>query len=50
MQAGMNSDEEVARMAMPVGGGVAAALAASLGVMVVGVVASVRGFRRPLPL
>jgi len=35
-------------LAMPVGSGVAAALAASLGLLVVGVVAAVRGFRRPL--
>jgi ABC-2 type transport system permease protein len=33
---------------MPVGGGVVGALAASLGLLVVGVVAAVRGFRRPL--
>jgi AcrR family transcriptional regulator len=60
MRAGLNPDEEIARiegigsrnlaLAMPVGNGVAAALAASVGLMVVGVVASVRGFRRPLPL
>lgn len=35
-------------LAMPVGGGVAAAIATSLGLMTVGVVAAVRGFRRPL--
>lgn len=33
---------------LPVGGGVAAALAASAGLMIVGIVAAVRGFRRPL--
>ena len=35
---------------LPAGNGVAAALAASAGLMVVGIVAAVRGFRRPLPL
>ena len=35
---------------LPAGGGVAAALAASAGLMVVGIVAAVRGFRRPLPV
>lgn len=35
---------------MPVGNGVAAALAASAGLLLVGVVAAVRGFRRPLPV
>lgn len=35
---------------MPVGGGVVGALAASLGLLVVGVVAAVRGFRRPLAI
>ncbi len=34
---------------LPVGGGVVAALAASVSLMVVGVVLAVRGFRRPLP-
>jgi ABC-2 type transport system permease protein len=33
---------------LPVGNGVAAALAASAGLMVVGIIAAVRGFRRPL--
>jgi ABC-2 type transport system permease protein len=33
---------------MPVGGGVVGALAASVGLLVVGVVAAIRGFRRPL--
>jgi len=33
---------------LPAGGGVAAALAASAGLMVVGIVAAIRGFRRPL--
>lgn len=33
---------------LPVGGGVAAALAASAGLMVVGIVAAIQGFRRPL--
>jgi ABC-2 type transport system permease protein len=33
---------------LPVGGGVAAALAASAGLMIVGIVAAVQGFRRPL--
>jgi len=35
-------------LAMPVGGGVLAALAASVGLLAVGVVAAVRGFQRPL--
>jgi ABC-2 type transport system permease protein len=35
-------------LAMPVGGGVVGALAASAGLLVVGIVAAVRGFRRPL--
>lgn len=33
---------------LPAGGGVAAALAASAGLMVVGIIAAIRGFRRPL--
>jgi ABC-2 type transport system permease protein len=36
-------------LGMPVGNGVVAALAASVGLMVVGTVLAVRGFRRPLP-
>jgi ABC-2 type transport system permease protein len=35
-------------LALPVGGGVVGALAASAGLLVVGVVAAVRGFRRPI--
>lgn len=35
-------------LAMPVGSGVVAALATSLGLMVIGIVVAVRGFKRPL--
>jgi ABC-2 type transport system permease protein len=35
-------------LAMPVGNGMLGALAASAGLLVVGIVAAVRGFRRPL--
>jgi ABC-2 type transport system permease protein len=37
-------------LGMPVGGGVLGALAASAGLALAGVVAAVRGFRRPLPV
>jgi ABC-2 type transport system permease protein len=43
----VNASRDLA-LAMPVGGGVIGALAASAGLLLVGVVAAVRGFRRPL--
>jgi ABC-2 type transport system permease protein len=43
----VNASRDLA-LAMPVGSGVAAALLTSLGLMVVGIVAAVRGFKRPL--